>query len=197
MQHEVIICTVTQKKRGEMECSTDHENPVYMDYNATTPLETTVLEAIHDALRDAWGNPSSGYKAGQLAKSLIERARHDVAEMIGARAPGDVLFLSGGTEANNMVIFTAVEHYQRHFGRRGVKPHVIISNVEHDSVLLAVRHLERAGKIELSVAAVSAGSGVVLPETVLKEVRPNTCLVSIMLANNEVGVIQVVPPSHM
>lgn len=179
-----------------MDLSNVQRDRIYLDYNATTPLEPLVLEAIHNALRDAWGNPSSSYEAGQMASHVIKEARQFVAEVVGAEAE-DIVFLSGGTEANNMVIHTALQHYDKHVEEanplelRSLKPHVIISNLEHDSVLLPVMHLQNTGKIDVSVVSVSQASGMVLAEAVVKEVKPNTCLVSVMLANNEVGVIQV------
>nr|XP_061834611.1 selenocysteine lyase-like [Nerophis lumbriciformis]XP_061834612.1 selenocysteine lyase-like [Nerophis lumbriciformis] len=162
---------------------------IYMDYNATTPLEPEVMQAICEALQDAWGNPSSGYEAGVKAKAIIKQARENVARMVGGKAE-DIIFTSGGTEANNMVLHTAVEHFTRH--QDGNLPHVITSNVEHDSVKLAAERLQRDGKADVTFVPVSTTTGRVEVDDVLAAVRPNTCLVSIMLANNETGVIMPV-----
>lgn len=125
-----------------------------MDYNATTPLEPEVIQAITEALKDAWGNPSSSYIAGAKAKAIINQSRENVARMVGGAAE-DIIFTSGGTEANNLVLHTAVEHFRR--TRRAAEqgeghqngctdlPHIITSNVEHDSVKLAAEQLQRDG----------------------------------------------------
>uniref|UniRef100_A0A8C6TXR5 Selenocysteine lyase n=1 Tax=Neogobius melanostomus TaxID=47308 RepID=A0A8C6TXR5_9GOBI len=156
---------------------------IYMDYNA---------------LHDAWGNPSSTYTAGVKSKMIINDSRENVARMVGGKAE-DIIFTSGGTEANNLVIHTALEHFRRSCdtaeqhqnlsnGVLGL-PHIISSNVEHDSVKLVLEHLQREGKAVASFVPVSKVTGRVEVQDVLAAVRPNTCLVSIMLANNETGVI--------
>uniref|UniRef100_A0A7N6BBA8 Selenocysteine lyase n=1 Tax=Anabas testudineus TaxID=64144 RepID=A0A7N6BBA8_ANATE len=174
---------------------------IYMDYNATTSLEPEVIDAITEALRDAWGNPSSNYIAGAKAKSIINQSRENVARMVGGKAE-DIIFTSGGTEANNLVLHTAVEHFRRNCraaeqgeghqnGCTGL-PHIITSNVEHDSVKLAAEHLQREGKADVTFVPVSKVTARVEVEDIIAMVRPNTCLVSIMLANNETGVIMPV-----
>ena len=175
----------------------DKENvsKIYLDYNATTPLEPSVLTAIHDALQDAWGNPSSSYAAGKKASHMIKQARSSVANMIGA-LDSDIIFTSGGTEANNMVIHSALEYF-REFHEEGgnhntdLKPHVITSNLEHDSIQLPLLNLAKQGKIEVTFVPASQDSGAVTAEAILQQVKPSTCLVTIMMANNETGVIQV------
>lgn len=174
------------------------QDRIYMDYNATTPLDPEVIKAISQALHDAWGNPSSTYTAGVKSKMIINESRENVAQMVGGKAE-DIIFTSGGTEANNLVINTAVEHFRRNFGAaehntecsNGVSglPHIISSNVEHDSVKLVLGHLQSVGKADASFVPVSKATGRVEVLDVLAAVRPNTCLVSIMLANNETGVI--------
>uniref|UniRef100_A0A8C5P9P6 Selenocysteine lyase n=1 Tax=Leptobrachium leishanense TaxID=445787 RepID=A0A8C5P9P6_9ANUR len=171
------------------------QHKVYLDYNATTPPAAEVVEVVAEAMRDAWGNPSSGYAAGRNAKELIDSARAHVAKMVGGK-PEDVVFTSGGTEANNMVLFSAVERFTRESREgqnttleEGVLPHIITSNVEHDSVSLPLLHLEKSRKAEVTFVKVSTVTGRVEVDDVIAAVRPNTCLVSIMLANNETGVI--------
>ncbi|NXY36343.1 SCLY lyase, partial [Pomatorhinus ruficollis] len=120
---------------------------VYLDYNATTPLAPEVAQAVWDAMCQAWGNPSSSHPAGRKAKELISSARESLARMLGGR-PEDIVFTSGGTEANNMVIHTACRHF--HESQRGTKdsrgtPHIVTSTVEHDSIRLPLEQLGREG----------------------------------------------------
>ncbi|KAM9848983.1 selenocysteine lyase [Aulostomus maculatus] len=167
---------------------------IYMDFNATTPLEPEVIQAISEALKEAWGNPSSNHVAGVKAKAIINKSRENVARMVGGEAE-DIIFTSGGTEANNLVLHTALEHYRKHCMTEGNQngssgpPHIITSNVEHDSVKLVADNLQKAGRADVTFVAVSKVKGCVEVEDVIAAVRPNTCLISMMLANNETGVI--------
>ncbi|XP_037106319.1 selenocysteine lyase [Syngnathus acus] len=166
---------------------------IYMDYNATTPVGPEVIQATYEAMRDAWGNPSSSYVAGKKAQAIISQSRENVARMVGSNSE-DIVFTSGGTEANNMVLHTAIEHFRCHHcggreGGAGILPHIITSNVEHDSVKLVAEHLKKEGKAELTFVPVSKETGRVEADDVVAALRPNTCLVSIMLANNETGII--------
>lgn len=177
-------------------CEADAKT-IYLDYNATTPLAPSVLKIIHDTLYDAWGNPSSSHEAGKKAKEVINCARTRVAKMIRARAT-DIIFTSGGTEANNTVFSSILEHYNKFSSNKNDEnvqlkriPHVITSNIEHDSVALMADYLQDVGRCEVTVMQASPASGMVEVENILQEIRPNTCLVSIMMANNETGVIQV------
>ncbi|KAK2835973.1 hypothetical protein Q5P01_016457 [Channa striata] len=174
---------------------------IYMDYNATTPLEPEVIQAITEALQDAWGNPSSNYIAGTKAKEIINQSRENVARMVGGKAE-DIIFTSGGTEANNLVLHTAIEHFRRNCsaaqqgethqnGGTGL-PHIITCNVEHDSVKLVAENLQKEGKAEVTFVPVSTVTARVEVEDIIAVVRPNTCLISIMLANNETGVVMPV-----
>ncbi|XP_067085603.1 selenocysteine lyase [Osmerus mordax] len=182
----------------------DHPSDVdriYMDYNATTPCEPEVVQAISDALLEAWGNPSSGYAAGVKARQIINQARADVARMVGGNTE-DIIFTSGGTEANNLVFHTAVEHFNRSCreeelsvgGRRPLNgapdiPHIITSSVEHDSVTLIANHLQKEGRADVTFVPVSKVTAQVEVEAVMAAVRPSTCLISVMMANNETGVL--------
>uniref|UniRef100_A0A674P3Y1 Selenocysteine lyase n=1 Tax=Takifugu rubripes TaxID=31033 RepID=A0A674P3Y1_TAKRU len=171
---------------------------VYMDYNATTPLEAEVVQTITEALQEAWGNPSSTYPAGVKAKAMIKKSRESVARLVGGEAD-DIIFTSGGTEANNMVFHTAVEHFwrnweaaqetHRHLNENRVFPHIVTSNVEHDSVKLAAEYLQENRKADVTFISVSQETAHVEVQDIIAAVRPNTCLISIMLANNETGVI--------
>ncbi|TVK90606.1 Kinesin-like protein KIF1B [Bagarius yarrelli] len=174
---------------------------IYMDNNATTPVDPEVVSVVTEALNEAWGNPSSMYLPGLKAKDMINQSRESVARMIGGKAT-DIIFTSGGTEANNMVFHSVIEHFwkssmsaecvhvdKNHLNSTGILPHIITSNVEHDSVKLVVEHLVKMGKADVTFIPVSKLTGRVEVEDVMAALRPSTCLVSVMLANNETGVI--------
>lgn len=174
-----------------------------MDYNATTPLEPEVVQAVTEAMREAWGNPSSPYPAGRKAKDIIAAARENLAKMIGGKAQ-DIVFTSGGTEANNLVIHSVVRQFQtihtargdtaqRHSPAEGATPHIITCTVEHDSIRLPLEHLVEERVAAVTFVPVSTVSGQAEADDVLAAVRPTTCLVTIMLANNETGVIMPIP----
>ncbi|CAJ0926898.1 unnamed protein product, partial [Ranitomeya imitator] len=185
-------------------------NKVYLDYNATTPPTAEVIDVVTEALQEAWGNPSSSYSAGCKAKQLIDTARGHIAKMVRGK-PEDIIFTSGGTEANNMVLFSAVDHFNMSTNKKlnspldKALPHIITSNVEHDSIALPLKHLQEAHRAgteadassavsqgpseEVTFVPVSTTSGSVEVDDVIAAIRPNTCLVSVMLANNETGVI--------
>ncbi|XP_071608062.1 selenocysteine lyase isoform X2 [Heliangelus exortis] len=170
------------------------EGTVYLDHNATTPLAPEVARAVQDALCQAWGNPSSSHPAGRKAKELVGSARESLARMVGGR-PEDIVFTSGGTEANNMVIHTACRHFQESQAgpgdSRGV-PHIVTSSVEHDSIRLPLEQLVKERRAEATFVPVSPRSGQAEVDDVLAAIQPTTCLVTIMLANNETGVIMPV-----
>uniref|UniRef100_A0A8D1EPC9 Selenocysteine lyase n=1 Tax=Sus scrofa TaxID=9823 RepID=A0A8D1EPC9_PIG len=179
------------------------DRKVYMDYNATTPLEPEVIQAMAEAMQEAWGNPSSAYPEGRKAKETIGAARESLARMVGGR-PQDVIFTSGGTESNNLVIHSALKHFHKtHISEgdaaehprpvAGALPHFITCTVEHDSIRLPLEHLVEEREAEVTFVPVSKVSGQVKAEDILAAVRPTTCLVTIMLANNETGVVMPVP----
>ena len=155
---------------------------VYLDNNATTPLAPEVLEAMLPFLREDFGNPSSIHRLGRRAKDALSRSRRAVAELIGA-GPDEIVFTAGGTEADNLAIFgtaTAVE--------TGDRKHLVASNIEHHAVFQVLRHLEQLGW-EVTLVDVNE-RGRLTPERLVKALRPDTLLVSIMYANNETGVLQ-------
>lgn len=154
---------------------------IYLDYNASTPVDPAVRQAMLPYLGDCHGNPSSGHAAGQTVKKAVEKAREQVAAMLAAR-PDEIILTSGGTEANNHVI-KGVAFSCRDRGR-----HIIVSNVEHPAVINPCRYLERCG-CEVTYVDVDA-TGLVDPQAVAHAIRTDTILVSIMHANNEVGTIQ-------
>ncbi|XP_027446102.1 selenocysteine lyase isoform X1 [Zalophus californianus] len=185
--------------RGRGERSPPDSRKVYMDYNATTPLEPEVIQAMTEAMREAWGNPSSPYPAGRKAKDIIDTARENVAKMICGK-PQDIIFTSGGTESNNLVIHSVVKHFHQTRPSKGspaelcspldgATPHLITCTVEHDSIRLPLEHLVEERVAAVTFVPVSKVNGQVEVEDILAAVCPATCLVTIMLANNETGVI--------
>jgi cysteine desulfurase len=155
----------------------------YFDHNATTPPAPEVVEAVVRALRDDYGNPSSVHHFGQRAKAELDEARSSVAELIGAE-PGDVVFTSGGTEADNMALRGAAEAAEAAGHRR----HVIASAIEHEAVLNTVKALTRRGWTS-TLLPVDA-RGIVAPAALASAITPQTAIVSVMHANNEIGTIQ-------
>jgi len=157
--------------------------PVYLDYNSTTPVAQEVLEAMLPYFTREAGNASSIHSFGQRARSAVERARAAVAELIGAR-PAEIVFTSGGTESDNLAVRGIVA------ASAGPRKHVITSQIEHHAVLNTCQELEREG-IEVSYVSVSP-QGVVDPEDVRRALRPETVLITVMHANNELGTVQPV-----
>jgi len=152
---------------------------IYLDHNASTPVDPEVADAVHSVLRTNFGNPSSGHDIGLRAKASMEKARLQVAELIGA-SPPEVVFTSGGTEANNLAIIgTALKKK---------KGHIITSLIEHPSVMNPCRHLEAMG-FGCTYVGVNHGGRVAL-EDIRKAIRKDTFLITIMHANNETGVFQ-------
>jgi cysteine desulfurase len=154
---------------------------IYFDHNATTPIRPEVLEAMMPYLTEEYGNASSIHAFGQNARGAVEEARSQVAALVGAR-PADIMFTSGGTESNNHAILGAVA------AAPGKTKHVITTAIEHVAVLDACRALAKQG-IELTILPVSR-DGLVNPEDVRTAIRPETVLITVMLANNEIGVIE-------
>ena len=157
---------------------------IYLDYNATTPLDARVREAMQPAFEEAWGNPSSVHHVGQSARALLDEARERVAATLKCK-PSELIFTSGGSESTNLAILGIARHL-RAKGR-----HIITSAVEHHAVLHPCEYLANNDGFEVSVLPVDA-VGRVSPEAVREAIRPDTVLVSIMAANNELGTIQPV-----
>lgn len=169
----------------------EEQEPVYLDYNATTPLDSTVKKAIAEGL-ELWANPSSKTPLALKAKEAIEKAKRSLGELLHV-SDAEVVFTSGGTEANNWVIYSAIESFKSASQRCSDVPHVISSTIEHPSILEPLRHLRDNGSIELSLLPVDPASGQVVPSDLEKFVSPSTCLLTVMLANNETGVLQPIP----
>jgi cysteine desulfurase len=162
--------------------------PIYLDYNATTPLDPAVVEAMLPYLREHFGNPSSAHAYGKAAHDAVERARGQVAELLGAQ-PDEIVFTGGGTEASNQAIKGAVfAKLHGFFGRWARGAHVIHSAVEHPATAQPCEFLKRLG-CKVTVVPVD-GQGLVDPDAVGRALERGTTLVSVMHSNNEVGTLQ-------
>ena len=155
--------------------------PIYLDYAATTPVDPAVFEAMKPYLQRDFGNPSSAHQFGQHALTAVEKARREVAELIGA-APAEIVFTSGGTESDNAAIKSAW------FTRKKRGCHIITSAIEHHGVLAPCHFLEALGA-QITLIPVGS-SGIVDPDDIKKAITDKTVLISIMHANNEIGTIQ-------
>ena len=157
---------------------------IYLDNAATTKTSKSALNAMLPYLESWYGNPSSLYSFGQQSKEALETAREKIAACLGAD-PKEITFTSGGSEADNQAILSAAA-----LGERKGKKHIVSTAFEHHAVLHTLEKLKREG-YEITYLDVHA-SGVVTPEEVAAAIRPDTCLVTIMTANNEIGTIQPV-----
>ena len=155
---------------------------IYADNAATTKMSDAAIKTMVKVMNDTYGNPSSLYSTGQRAKEVLEQARVDVASVINAQ-PREIYFTSGGSEADNQAIITAAA-----LGKKAGKMHIISTAFEHHAVLHTLNKLEKEG-YEITLLGVHE-NGIVLPEEVEAAIRPDTCLVSVMYANNEIGTIQ-------
>ena len=164
------------------------DDTIYLDYAATTPLDPAVLDAMLPYLHGVFGNPSSIYRLGQDAKAAIERARGAIARVIGCH-PSEIVFTSGATESDNLAL-SGVMWAARFQNPEGPAPHLIVSSIEHHAVLHSAEFLERQG-FSLTIAPVDS-EGFVDPAWIEAAIRPETALISVMLANNEVGAIEPV-----
>ncbi|WP_298356802.1 cysteine desulfurase family protein [Rhodoblastus sp.] len=156
-------------------------NPIYLDHNASTPIAPEVAAVMEPLLREAFGNPSSGHWAGAPAKAALAAARSQVAALLGCGAD-EVVFTSGGSEANNLALNGLF------FRRQGQPSHVIATRIEHPAVLAPCRFLESLG-VRVTLVPVD-GAGRVDPDDIRRAMGRDTFLISVMHANNEVGTIQ-------
>ena len=155
---------------------------IYADNAATTKMSDAAIAAMDECMRETWGNPSSLYRTGQRAKERLEEARAAVASVIHAE-PREITFTSGGSEADCQALLSAAE-----LGARRGKKHIVSTAFEHHAVLHALRRLEKRG---FSVTLLDVHEdGIVRPQEVAAAIREDTCLVSVMFANNEIGTIQ-------
>ncbi|MBI2908232.1 MAG: cysteine desulfurase [Chloroflexi bacterium] len=156
--------------------------PIYLDYNATTPIDPAVREAMRPYLEEHFGNPSSGYVYGQRAKEAVEHARVQVATLIGCTPP-EIVFTSGGTESDNHAIVGAALAN----ARRG--KHIVTSRIEHPAVTNACRYLEKRLGFRVTYLPVDL-HGLVNPDDVKRAITSDTILITTMHANNETGTIE-------
>ena len=155
---------------------------IYADNAATTKMSEVAINTMVSLMNETYGNPSSLYTFGQKAKEALEKARADVAAVIGADKK-EILFTSGGSEADNQAIISAAE-----LGKKNGKKHIISTAFEHHAVLHTLNKLAKEG-FEITLLPVHE-NGIVLPEEVEAAIREDTCLVTVMFANNEIGTIQ-------
>jgi len=158
---------------------------IYLDYSATTPLDGRVLQSMQPYLRDNFANASSIHQPGLIAKAAVENARQSIASFLAAR-PEEVYFTSGATESDNWAIFGSVKAALEKEPK--FVPHVITSKIEHEAILDPLKQMEKEG-VEVTYLPVNK-KGLVAVESLARAIKPNTILVSIMYANNEVGTIQ-------
>lgn len=152
---------------------------IYLDNNATTPLDSRVRDTLFRSLSDFSGNPSSIHRLGQQARGKIIQSAAEIADCIGFSS-SEIIFTSGATEALNAVIFGVASRKQ--------KGHMITSVLEHSAVLQPLRKLEKMG-FSVTYLTPQVGKGAILPEQILDSLRPDTCLIALMGANNETGVL--------
>ena len=157
---------------------------IYADNAATTKMSKAAIKTMTDLMQDVWGNPSGLYGFGQKAKGILEQARNDIAGIIGADSK-EIIFTSGGSESDNQAILTAAQ-----IGAENGKKHIISSAFEHHAVLHTLKKLEKKG-FEITLLDVHE-DGLIRPEELEEAIREDTCLVTIMYANNEIGTIQPV-----
>ncbi len=155
---------------------------IYADNAATTKMSDKAIDTMMKVMKEDWGNPSSLYSHGQKAKEILEEARKKVASAIGAE-PREIYFTSGGSEADNQAIMSAAA-----IGRKNGKMHIISSAFEHHAVLHTLEKLEKEG-FEITLLDVHE-NGLVVPSELEAAIKDDTCLVTIMAANNEIGTIQ-------
>ena len=155
---------------------------IYADNAATTKTSEAAVHTMVSVMNDCWGNPSSLYAHGQKAKEYLEKAREDIASVIGAQ-PRTITFTSGGSEADNQAILSAAA-----LGKKNGKMHIVSTAFEHHAVLHTLEKLKKEG-YEITLLDVHE-DGLVIPSEVEAAIREDTCLVTVMYANNEIGTIQ-------
>ena len=155
---------------------------IYADNAATTKMNKISIDAMTDCIENFWGNPSSLYDFGQIAKEKLNFSRKIIADYIGANSE-EIFFTSGGSESDNQAIISAAK-----IGAKKNKKHIISTKFEHHAVLHTLKKLEREG-FEIELLDVHE-NGIILPEQIKNAIRDETCLVTIMFANNEIGTVQ-------
>src|SRR5215210_1549590 len=164
------------------------DDTIYLDHAATTPLDPEVLAGMLPYFTERYGNPSSIYRLGQESRAAIDQARSSCAGVLGCD-PGEIIFTSGATESDNFAL-RGVAWAARLSQDGDTKPHIVTTTIEHHAVLHTVQDLERQGFAATYVAPDTRG--LIDPEAIAAAARPETCLISVMYANNESGAIQPV-----
>ena len=156
---------------------------IYADNAATTPVSPTARQVLLETMDQVWGNPSSLHTVGQAANEVLQKARQDVAKCLNAQKDREIYFTSGGSESDNQALLTGAT-----LGKKKGKMHIISTAFEHHAVLHSLKKLKKEG---FQVTLLDVGKqGIVTPEQVEAAIRPDTCMVSVMFANNEIGTIQ-------
>jgi cysteine desulfurase len=167
-----------------VQSQSDH---IYLDHAATTPVDPVVLDAMLPYFTDRFGNPSSIYQLGQESRAAVDQARFSAARVLGCD-PGEILFTSGATEGDNLALRGVAWAARLARGHDADAPHIVTTAIEHHAVLHTAEALARQG-FQISVVEPDC-QGIVRPDAVAAALRPETCLVSLMYANNETGAIQ-------
>jgi cysteine desulfurase len=162
---------------------------IYLDHAATTPVDPAVLEAMLPYFSERYGNPSSMYGLGQASRAALDQARLRCARVLGCD-PGEIVFTSGATESDNLALRGVAWAARIAHQGRGAAPHIVTSSIEHHAVLHTAQSLERQG-FSATYAAPDE-RGIIDPVDIVAALRPETCLISLMYANNESGAIQPV-----
>jgi cysteine desulfurase len=170
-----------------MKFTSDKKRTIYLDHAATTYLDEKVVKAMQPYYQKEFGNPSSLYSNGVAGKFAIEGARHNISKILNCK-DSEIIFTAGGTESDNMAVFGVV---RAHLNRKGKTPHIICSAIEHHAVLESFKALEAEG-VQATYLPVDS-EGFVNIKDLIKAIKSNTVLVSIIYANNEIGTIQNIP----
>jgi cysteine desulfurase len=178
---QTLVLLATRPRSRYSGCFGTAAMNIYLDYNATTPVDRAVLEAMLPFFANSFGNASSIHSCGQRGRAALDAARDLVANLIGAN-PSEIVFTSGGTEADNLALFGSANASPQS------RKHIIATTIEHHAVLNAAQELERQG-IEVTYVPIGS-SGVVDPQDIRSALRPETILISVMHANNELGTVQ-------
>lgn len=154
---------------------------VYLDYASATPIDSAVFSIISNNMKENFANSSAIHEMGMRAKKKLEKTRGEIANFLNA-LPDEIIFTSGATESNNLAIMGVLEKYSSY-------PHIVTTNIEHSSVLEVCKYLEKTKKAEVTYVAVEE-NGIIDPRKIKEALKPNTVLISVMYANNEIGTIQ-------
>ena len=162
------------------------QSEIYLDHASTTPINHRVFSVMKQVYKNTYGNSGGMYNLATRTQELINNARKKIATLLGAQS-SQVIFSRGGTEANNLAIIGVVNHFKKN--NPTITPHIITSVIEHDSVLEICKHLEETHQATISYISCNA-DGIIEVTDIKKQLRPETILISIMYANNEIGTIQ-------